>query len=125
MNRRLFLVAALALGGCATTAEPPAITPASAVLGELEPLYAAQAGRQALTIRVASNGCTAKADFAFYVERRGEAVTLAFGRKRIDPCKAFAMGQAELAFTWEELGLSPRTPVYLLNPLAAWTGPGS
>ena len=125
MNRRLFLVAALALGGCATTREPPAIAPASAALGELEPLYSAQAGRQALVIRVASNGCTAKADFAFYVERRGEAVTLAFGRKRVDPCKSFAMGHAELTFTWEELGLAPRTPVYLLNPLTAWTGPGS
>jgi len=125
MNRRLFLVAALALGGCATTAEPPAVAPASATLGELEPLYSAQAGRQALTIRVSSNGCTAKADFAFYVERRGEAVTLAFGRKRIDPCKSFAMGQTELSFSWEELGLAPTTPVFLLNPLTAWTGPGS
>jgi len=125
MNRRLFLVAALALGGCATTAAPPAVAPAAGALGELEPLYSAEAGRQALTIRVASNGCTAKADFAFYVERRGEAVTLAFGRKRIDPCKSFAMGQIELSFSWEELGLSPRTPVFLLNPLAAWTGPGS
>ena len=125
MNRRLFLVAALALGGCATTAEPPAVAPASAALGELEPLYSAQAGRQALTIRVSSNSCTAKADFAFYVERRGEAVTLAFGRKRIDPCKSFAMGQTELSFSWEELGLAPTTPVFLLNPLTAWTGPGS
>jgi len=74
---------------------------------------------------VASNGCTAKADFAFYVERRAEAVTLAFGRKRIDTCKSFAMGKAELTFTWAELGVPPRTPVFLLNPLVAWTGPGS
>ena len=125
MNRRLFIAAALALGGCATAPEPPAVRSAPATLSELEPLYSAQAGRQALTIRVASNGCTAKADFAFYVERRGEAATLAFGRRRIDPCKSFAMGQAELTFTWEELGLAPRTPVFLLNPLAAWTGPGS
>jgi hypothetical protein len=126
MNRRLFLAAALALGGCATVAEPPPpVRPAPGALAELEPLYSAQAGRQALTIRVASNGCTAKPDFAFYVERRGETVTLAFGRRRIDPCKSFAMGQAELSFTWEELGLAPRTPVYLLNPLTAWTGPGS
>jgi len=125
MNRRLFLAAAVALGGCATVAEPPPVRPAPSPLAELEPLYSAQAGRQALTIRVASNGCTAKPDFAFYVERRGEAVTLAFGRRRIDPCKSFAMGQAELSFTWEELGLAPRTPVYLLNPLTAWTGPGS
>ena len=121
MNRRLFVLAALALCGCATT--PPAVTPAEIALPELEPLYAADAGRDAITIRVSSNGCTAKADFAFYVERKGDAVTLAFGRKRLDTCKSFAMGQAVLAFTWAELGLAPRTPVFLLNPLTAWTSP--
>ena len=122
MNRRLFVLAALALSGCATAA-PPAVTPAASTLGELEPLYAADAGRDAITIRVASNGCTAKADFAFFVERRGDAVTLAFGRKRLDTCRSFAMGYANLTFTWAELGLAPRTPVFLLNPLTAWTGP--
>jgi len=125
MNRRLFLAAALALGGCATAAVPPAVTPAPRTFGELEALYAAQAGRDALTIVVSSNGCTAKADFAFYVERRGEAVALAFGRRRVDSCKSFAMGKTDLVFTWEELGLAPRTPIVLLNPLTAWTGPGA
>jgi hypothetical protein len=123
MNRRIFLLAALALGGCATMA-PPVVAPAPRALAELEPLYSALAGREALKIRVSSNGCTAKADFAFYVERRGETATLAFGRKRVDPCKSFAQGQTELSFTWEELGLAPRSPVVLLNPLTAWTGPG-
>ena len=122
MDRRVFLLAAFALGGCATIA-PPVVAPPPRALGELEPLYSAQAGREALTIRVASNGCTAKADFAFYVERRGEATALAFGRRRVDACKSFALGQTELAFTWEELGLAPRAPVFLLNPVTAWTGP--
>ena len=120
MDRRLFLLASLALAGCATTSRQNSPT----VLAELEPLYAATAGREALTIRVASNGCTAKPDFAVFVERRGEALTLAFGRKRLDSCKSFAMGHADLTFTWEELGVAPRTPVHLLNPLTAWTGPG-
>jgi len=124
MDRRVFLLAALALGGCATMA-PPAVAPAERVLGELEPLYSAQAGREALTIQVSSSGCTAKADFAFFVERRGEAVTLAFGRKRIDACKSFAQGKTALSFTWEELGLASHAPVVLLNPLTAWTGPGA
>ena len=124
MNRRLFLLAALAVSGCATTA-PPVVAPAASGLTELEPLYRADAGREALTISVASNGCTAKADFAFYVEKKGEAVTLAFGRKRLDRCQSFAMGRADLVFTWAELGLAPRTPVFLLNPLLGWTGPGS
>lgn len=138
MNRRLFVLAALALCGCATArpqavrppptpapARRPAPTPAPAVatLGELEPLYAAQAGRDAITIRVSSNGCTSRGDFAFYVERRGDAVTLAFGRKHVDTCRVSAMGHIDLAFTWAELGLAPRTPVFLLNPVTAWTGP--
>ena len=135
MNRRLFVLAALALSGCATAGPPagrpaPAPTesprpppPAQTVLGELEPLYEARAGRDAITIRVASNGCTSRGDFAFFIERRTDGVTLAFGRKRVDTCRSFAMGHADLVFTWAELGLTPRTPVFLLNPLTAWTGP--
>jgi hypothetical protein len=124
VNRRLFLLAALALCGCTTTA-PPVVAPATVPLAELEPLYRAEAGRETLTISVASSGCTAKADFAVHVEKKGGAVTLAFGRKRLDTCKSFAMGRTELTFTWAELGVEPRTPVFLLNPLTAWTGPGS
>lgn len=123
MNRRLFLLACLALAGCAGL-PPKAAAPAASGLAELEPLYFARAGRDALVIRVASNGCTRKEDFAFYVERKGGAASLAFGRKRLDPCRSFAMGHADLSFTWAELGLPPAAPVFLLNPLVAWTGPG-
>lgn len=123
MDRRLFLLAFAALAGCATLPPPaPAPTPP---YGELEPVYAARAGREGLTLRVGSNGCTARPDFAFYVEKKGEAVQIAFARRRLDACKSFAMGSTEIAFTWAELGLAPRTPVFLLNPLTAWTGPGS
>lgn len=122
MNRRLFVLAAFALAGCATL--PPQQAKPSPPYAELEPVYAARAGREGLMLRVASNGCTAKPDFTFYVERKGEAVQIAFARRRIDPCKSFAQGSAELAFTWAELGVAPRTPVFLLNPLLAWTGPG-
>ena len=122
MNRRLFVLAALALTGCAT-AGPPRVAPAASAMAELEPLYSADAGRDAITIRVSSNGCTAKVDFAFLVERKGDAVTVAFGRTRIDTCRSFAMGHTDLAFSWAELGVAPRTPIFLLNPLIAWTGP--
>ena len=121
VDRRAFLIAALALSACATT--PPVVKPGGPFL-ELEPLYRADARREGLIIRVGSNGCTAKEDFTFYLERRGEAVSLAFARKRIDTCKSFAMGSTELTFTWAELGLPPQAPVFLLNPLVAWTGPG-
>jgi hypothetical protein len=123
MNRRAFVLAAVALSGCAS-AGVRLSAPAGSGLSELEPLYRAEAGREAITISVASNGCTAKADFAFYVERNGPAVTLAFGRKRIDTCKSFAMGRTDIAFTWAELGVPARSEVFLLNPLTAWTGPG-
>jgi hypothetical protein len=121
MNRRGFVLAALALGGCATAPTPAEAPPGP--LAELESVYRADAGREALTISVGSNGCTTKADFAFHVERRGEAVTLAFGRTRIDTCKSFAMGRTDLIFTWAELGVAPNMPVFLLNPVTAWTGP--
>ena len=126
LTRRLFVTAAALalLAGCAT-APTTAAPPPGAPFGELEPLYGAQAGRGELIIRVASNGCTAKADFAHYVERKAGGVTLAFGRKRLDMCKSFAMGQTSLVFTYDELGLSPGAPVFLLNPLVPWTGPGS
>ncbi|MEW5684582.1 MAG: hypothetical protein AB1942_06665 [Pseudomonadota bacterium] len=123
MDRRLFLLAALALCGCAGGAR--VVAPAGAPLAELEPLYRAEAGRDALTISVASNGCTAKADFAFHLEREGETVTLAFARKRIDRCQSFAMGRTDLTFTWDELGVPARAPVFLLNPMTAWTGSGN
>ena len=125
MHRRLLILAVLGLlSGCGTTA-PPILAPAGSALGELESLYAASAGREALTIRVSSNGCTKKEDFAFFLERKGEAVTLAFGRKRLDPCKSFAMGHTDLTFSYAELGIGPRTPLFLLNPFYPWTGPGS
>ena len=123
MDRRLFLLAALALSGCATGGMR-VIAPPSSGFSELEPLYRADAGREALTISVASHGCTRKADFAVYVERKGEALALAFGRKRLDTCRSFAVGRTELAFTWAELGVPSRSQVFLLNPLVGWTGPG-
>jgi hypothetical protein len=123
MNRRVFVLAAVALSGCATAA-PPELRPAASELAELEPLYRADAGREALTISVSSNGCTAKADFTFHLEQQGGATTLAFARRRIDTCKSFAIGKTDLTFTWAELGVAPRTPVFLLNPLVGWTGPG-
>jgi hypothetical protein len=121
MDRRLFLLASLALGGCATVGQP-LVGAATGPLGELEPLYAVQTDREGLTIRVESTGCVARPDFAFYVERRGGAVSVAFGRKHVETCKPVVPGQADLAFSWDELGLAARTPVFVLNPMA---GPGA
>lgn len=119
MNRRHVFIGlgVLALAGCATR---PALVPVAVSPGagpaELEPIYAASAARDTLTIRVSSNGCTTKADFAFYVERKGGATTVAFARKSLDRCRTIQAGHADLVFTLSELGLAPDTPVFVLNP---------
>lgn len=123
MNRRIFLAAAAAaLSGCATT-PPTVLPPPGAPLAELEPLYGVVSGRDGLTITVASSGCTKKDDFAFYLERRATGPTLSFGRKRLDPCRSFAAAKADLLFGWNELGLERGRPVFLMNPVTAWTRP--
>jgi hypothetical protein len=126
MNRRALLILGFAatLAGCATAptrVEPPP----GARLEELEPVYAVSAGRDAVTISVASNGCTRREDFAFFVERRGGAVAVSFGRRRLDTCQSFAMGRTSLTFTYTELGVAAGNRFFVMNPVTAWTGPGS
>lgn len=119
MNRRhLFLgLGALALSGCVSRPAPvPIALSPGAGPGELESIYAASATRDALTLRVASNGCTTKADFAFFVEEADGATTVAFARRRLDTCRTIRAGHADLEFSLRELGIAPNTPVFLLNP---------
>ncbi|MDO9222803.1 MAG: hypothetical protein Q7U20_03725 [Caulobacter sp.] len=123
MNRRVFLIAgALLLSGCITAR---VAAPVGAGFDLLEPVYTVSTDRNVLAIRVASNGCTTKEDFAFFVEKTPAGARVAFGRKRLDTCRTFARGRVELTFTWEELGLDGGSGVFLANPLAPWTGPGS
>jgi hypothetical protein len=114
MNRRNFVLAALAVSGCAT--RPVVVSPGAEVLEELEALYGVRVGRRGVTFGVSSGGCTTKADFVFYVERRPGAVALAFGRKQVDGCKLVVRGRTDLSFTWVELGVAPNRSVVLLNP---------
>jgi len=119
MNRRLLLLGlgGLCLSGCATRPRPvPVAFSPGAGPAELEAIYAATATRDSLTIRVASNGCTSKADFAFFVERGEGATTVAFGRRRVDTCAVPGAGHTDLSFSFSELGLAPDTPVFVLNP---------
>lgn len=122
MDRRAFLVAgALLLSGCVTR---PAAPP-GAGFELLEPVYTVSADDRVLAIRVASNGCTTKEDFAVYVEKTPAGPRVAFGRKRPDSCRSLLRGRVELTFTWEELGLDGKAGVFLANPVAAWMGPGA
>ena len=115
MDRRIFLAGALALSGCATL-PPPTAAPSFGPFAELEPIFAARMGPEGISIRVASNGCTTRDDFAAHLQRQGGLAGLAFGRKRLDTCTAVPASTALLTFGWSELGLSPGTPVVLLNP---------
>jgi hypothetical protein len=102
--------------------QPPAASPRAISPGpgpaELEAIYGVTATREALTLRVASNGCTAKPDFAFFVERKDGVTTVAFARKRLDTCRTIRAGHADLVFTLQEMGIAPDTPVFVLNPLS-------
>ena len=119
MNRRRLLFGGLALAASGWAGLPRA-EPGPPDLAALEPLYAVSAAAQGLTIRVASKGCTAKADFAFYVDRKpGGAAAVAFGRKSLDICKPAKPGEhADLVFSYAELGLSADTPLAVLNSIA-------
>lgn len=121
MNRRCLLVGlgVLAVSGCSASrsAAPVALSPGPGP-AELEPIYAAAATRDGLTITVASNGCTKKEDFAFFVERKNGATTVAFARKRLDTCRTIRADSAQLTFSLTELGLAPDAPVFVLNPFS-------
>lgn len=109
--------AALTLAGCATTPALLAAAPGEA-FPELEPLLAAQAGSDALTIQVTSKGCAAKADFVFRVERKAGHAVVAFARRRLETCKG-PTGSATLTFSYAELGLTQGERIAIANPLSA------
>lgn len=103
----------LALGGCAGRGML-LVAGATGETAELEPLKAVTAGSSGLTLRVASSGCTHKADFAFYVDRAASPPTVAFARKRLDTCRAEA-GEVELSFSYAELGVAGQGRLAVLN----------
>ncbi len=107
--------AALALSGCAAA---PRLK-AGQTLPELEPLLAARADRQGLTITVASRGCTRREDFVFRVEPRGRDLAVAFARRRLDVCRGPDAAPLDLRFDYAELGVNPGQDLIILNPYEA------
>jgi hypothetical protein len=118
MNRRFFILAGLAaLGACATRPAPLA-TPPGRVLEELEPLYGVTSTWRGITILVASRGCATRADFTSHIERTpGSASALSFARLRLETCPAGARRTQPVSFTYDELGLRPGAPYFVLNPV--------
>lgn len=114
------LLAGLLLSGCASAPRPrpPRLLPAgAAVLPELETLLAVRAEAGGLALVLNTNGCLRKEDLRFYVERGRGVASIAFARRRLEPCKAAAPVAGEAWFAWDELGLAGEPAVRVLNPL--------
>lgn len=115
MTRRHALIAlCLLMSACATR---QVYSSPDAGMVELEPLLAAEVKADGLVIRVISHGCTTKDDIAFFVEREGTRAAVAFGRRKVDVCKAAPMPM-DIVFSYSELGLKPGQSVAIINPLA-------
>lgn len=102
------------LAGCATAPGLVAAAP-NETWPELEPLRGVEAAADVLTIRVASKGCAAKADFVFRVDRRGDHAVVAFARRRLETCKG-PPTTAVLTFGYAELGLVSGERIVIANP---------
>ena len=106
--------AALALSGCATS--PQLMAPRSdETWPELEPLLAADAGADVLTIRMRTRGCATRADFVFRVDRAKGRAVVAFARRRLEACVGPA-GAIDLVFSYDELGLKRGERIVIANP---------
>ena len=119
MKAKLFALTAAAvvtLTGLGAEAQPrPYANPARA-----EAIYGATFDDRGLTLRVSSNGCTRKEDFAVRVRREGRVKTVSAVRIREDRCRAFMRSGVNLTWSLAELGIRKGEDVRLLNPLNAW-----
>jgi hypothetical protein len=103
--------AGLVLASCATT---PSLNSGES-WPELEPV-GISAGRDGLTLRVASAGCAAKADFVFRLDRTDGKTVIAFARRRLETCRFGEAGTVDLAFNYDELGLKRGERFVVANP---------
>ncbi len=95
----------------------PIATPAAAYpVPAIEPIYGVTVGPQGVTVRLASHGCTTKADLTVAVAKNPPRPMVLFARKRPDACTAPAT-PVDVVYTFEELGLEPGEAFSLANPL--------
>ena len=84
---------------------------------DLEPIQGAMIDKDALVIRVSSNGCTNAADFAVDSSHRDGAATFTFTRKRPDLCRALMAQGVDLRFPLDAYGVERGAKVRVRNPL--------
>lgn len=119
--RALCLSGFLAVSACSTVQSIPGVPggeredPAS----RLETILDARIVEgDILVIRVASNGCTQKADFDVTVRRRGGEHEVTIERTREDYCRALLPEGVEIPWGFEELGVRRGQQVRVVNPVA-------
>ena len=100
-----------------------ALLSAAFTVPDIEPVYGVSVGKQGVTIRLASNGCTKKSDLTVAVSKHPARPLMLIARKHPDTCKSFAAGRAEVVYSFEELGLEPGQAFSLANPLIGDPGP--
>ncbi len=121
--RQLGVIGAVTLASLAAAGPAPA-RPAPRTPPRAEAVYAIEAGKALVRIRVSSNGCTHKEDFSLRTVSKGRPRQFALMRMAPDRCKSFAVGSTWLEFGYDELGLARGEAFTLTNPLTAWNGPG-
>lgn len=114
-TRRSLLISsvALAVASCATQAR---LTTSDQAWPELEAMTVT-AGREGLTVRVASRGCATRDDFVFHLDRSGAKPVLAFARRRVELCRSGAPLWADLMFSYKELGVRRGERIVIANPI--------
>ncbi len=117
LDRRGLLATGLlmALGGCATPDHRVISAAAGSEASGLEAVKV-KAEPSLLSVEAKSGGCSRKEDFTFYVERTDEMATIAFARKRLDPCEE-PNATIVMYFTYWELGLEHEARIKVLNPV--------
>jgi len=119
--RALCFSGLLALSACSAVQSIPGVPGGERedATSRLETILDARiVGNDILVVRVASNGCTQKADFAVTVRRRGGEHEVTIERTREDYCRALLPEGVEIPWGFEELGVRPGSQVRVVNPVA-------
>ncbi len=84
---------------------------------DLEPIFGATIDKDALVVRVSSNGCTRLDDFAVETTRRDGVATFTFTRKRPDLCRALIAEGVDMRFYLDAYGVDRGSKIRVRNPL--------
>jgi hypothetical protein len=94
-------------------------------LPPIEPVYAVKADRLGVTVRLGSGACTAKPDMTVAVAKATARPMLLIARKHPAACPPLSGPAAQIAWTYEELGLEYGQPFSLANPLVSEPDPAA